>query len=186
MCNFRKKSQLFRYFVQQIVCSILPEDNTKDTNEIEVPEQCSNTYLMKCLYFACLESCANNNGIGLFNIFDNMKAYPRGPLEYDIYENLPNIEGLTYVDGRISKVKKYIENFEEDVSGYQDEISLAVKKLKEHGILQTNVSELIKLSHKLDSWNYAYNFCDDKKIVITQSSVQNELNQYLSNIRQAA
>lgn len=181
MCQFNKKSVLFRHFVHQIVCALSPKgSNTDSTGDIEVPFVCSNTYLMKCLYFACLESCKNSSGIGLFGIFNNMKAYPRGPLEYDIYENLPNIEGLTYENGRISKIKS-VPIAKQD-NPYFKEVQIAVNSLNKHGILQKGTSDLINLSHKLDLWNEAYNFSTDRKIVLTEENIKNELAQYQSFI----
>lgn len=72
----------------------------------------------------------NNDGMGLFQVFNNMKAYPRGPLEYDIYENLANIDGLVYEDGRISKVKVCTPDFEEKEKENAEQIREAVEKLK--------------------------------------------------------
>lgn len=184
MCEFRRKGLLFRYFVQRISSALSSDYKTTGGNKeyVEVPMAYSNTYLMKCLYFACLESSSepngNNDGMGLFQVFNNMKAYPRGPLEYDIYENLANIDGLVYEDGRISKVKVCTPDFEEKENAEQ--IREAVEKLKNRGILYMDTTKLVELSHKLDLWNDAYTFSSDRKIVITPNSVQKERLQYLS------
>lgn len=186
MCKFSIKSQLFRYLVQQISCKY-SYDNTADvidfcnTEKIDVPQKYSNTFLMKCLYFACLESCVGKeNDLGLFKIFDNMKAYPRGPLEYDIYENFANIEGLVYEDGRISKVeKKSSKDFEEGNQIYVKQIDSAVENLRAHGTLKMSVRELIDMSHKLYLWSESYNFSNNRDIIITPEAIQKEVGQYL-------
>ncbi len=190
MCELNRKGQLFRYFVQQISNALSSDYKTTGGNSVpeyvEVPLAYSNTYLMKCLYFACLESSSepngNNDGMGLFQVFNNMKAYPRGPLEYDIYENLANIDGLVYEDGRISKVKVCTPDFEEKENENAEQIREAVKKLKERGILYMDTAKLVELSHKLDLWNDAYTFSSDRKIVITPNSVQKERLQYLTEV----
>ena len=49
----------------------------------------TNVKLMKCLYAACVMSAGGKNTVGdtLFGLFDNFLAYPKGPVEFDTYNN---------------------------------------------------------------------------------------------------
>lgn len=179
MCNFRKKKELFQYFVRKVVGRFL-DINEDFQLKIEVPEDFTNTKFMKLLYCLCLESYGEDTpSMELFDVFNNMKAYPRGPLEVDIYNSLSTIDGLKYEDGRITEIaiSEVIEQNEHYL------IDHAVERLVERKLLSKSADALIDITHQLPIWNETYNYVDDKRMKINFFSLEREWNAYKNLFR---
>lgn len=109
----------------------------------------------------------NNNDYDLLDIFDNFYAMQYGPVESDIYnlmkenkstllsfnENFVNIlNGNDYG----SDIKEIITNFKIDKQ-YKQQVDSAIAKLKiyNNDIISYNVSMLVEITHRWNSWKIA-------------------------------
>ena len=103
MCKIKSKLEVFRYILAKFVEYQMTLSSHENSNPPEeIISTFSNKRLMKLLYLLCLESVPSDySSGGLFDVFDNMIAYPNGPVEQDIYDGLGLIDGVKYENGRI-------------------------------------------------------------------------------------
>lgn len=155
MCNAQNKLEVFRYIITKFVAR--QKELTPTSSDVEVFGSFSNKRLMKLLYLLCLESVPSNcSDVGLFKIFDNMIAYPNGPVEQDLYDGLGLIEGIQYRDGKFIKLPDrntlIIDN------NIQKIIDNAFNKLVNHlkGDKFSDTEYLINIVHSLYLWPKTY------------------------------
>ncbi|MFJ1323613.1 type II toxin-antitoxin system antitoxin SocA domain-containing protein [Capnocytophaga canis] len=137
---------------------IRKEKEEKETSPEEILEGFSQTRLMKLLYFTCLASFENKKGFDLFRIFNNFEAYPRGPVEVDMYSNRSELTNFKYNGFYLEKLS---DNEDVKIS-----IDIAVKisidrainflKQKKDSFNMLDTDFLVELSHKLPLWSMAY------------------------------
>lgn len=86
MCLVKNKLLVYDCLIDELV--------KWDSEEMSCSKErslCSltNVKLMKCLYAACVMSVGDKKNVDdtLFGLFDNFLAYPKGPVEFDTYNN---------------------------------------------------------------------------------------------------
>lgn len=175
MCNQQEKLPIFAFTLKSLVELQLQYENgdsgleKKDSEKYSTEDynralkSFSNTRIMKLLYFTCLESVTEKEGkienIGLFEYFDNFRAYDRGPVEVDIYMLLSKISGFLYEAGQyvainMDEIKSVVSQISPNV---RNMVENAVAKLKEKFSKEifTNTQKLVDRAHQLPLWNYA-------------------------------
>lgn len=140
----------------------------------EIISTFSNKRLMKLLYLLCLESVPSDySSVGLFDVFDNMIAYPNGPVEQDIYDGLGLITGVKYENGRIVDLKDCGNiNVSDFISQQIDD---ALKNLVDRiGLSKfTDTEYLINVVHSLYLWPKIYvSSSDSKSMRFSKDNIQ--------------
>ncbi len=159
--NLRNKLDTFSYMIGRFIDweeEIRKEKEEKETSPEEILEGFSQTRLMKLLYFTCLASFENKKGFDLFRIFNNFEAYPRGPVEVDMYSNRSELTNFKYNGFYLEKLS--------DNEAVKISIDIAVKisidrainflKQKKDSFNMLDTDFLVELSHKLPLWSMAY------------------------------
>lgn len=155
MCKANRKLEAFRYILTKFVGR--QKELTPASSDMEVFSSFSNKRLMKLLYLLCLESVSSDcSDVGLFNIFDNMIAYPNGPVEQDVYDGLRMISGVRCQDGKFIELPCHDNGILK--RELYDIIDTAFEKLMNHigGDSFSNTEYLIDIVHSLYLWPKAY------------------------------
>lgn len=158
--NLRNKLDTFSYMIGRFIDweeEIRKEKEEKETSPEEILEGFSQTRLMKLLYFTCLASFENKKGFDLFRIFNNFEAYPKGPVEVDVYSNRSGLPGFEYNGFYLEKLSDEAVKISIDIA-VKISIDRAINFLKQKkdsfNMLDTDF--LVELSHKLPLWSMAY------------------------------
>lgn len=160
MCKAKVKLEAFTYILSRFVDyqrEIDPASREKSYFDEKLCESFSNKRLMKLLYLLCLESVSiENNDIGLFRIFDNMIAYPNGPVEQDVYDSLGLIQNAQYSNGRFKELPNTVINLSNNE--LKAKIDDAFEKLKLHLSINDFLDResLINIVHSLYLWSKTY------------------------------
>lgn len=163
MCKANRKLEAFRYVLTKFVAyqmKLTSASSDKPMTRDETLSSFSNKRLMKLLYLLCLESISIEDEKGLFETFNNMIAYPNGPVEQDVYDGLGLIKGAKYEDGKLLSFDDNIDIRTE----HHNKIDAAFDKLVNH--LQDddfcNTERLINIVHSLYLWPKTYVSSSDK------------------------
>lgn len=177
MCKANRKLEAFHYILTKFVTR--QKELTPASSDMEVFNSFSNKRLMKLLYLLCLESVhPERSDKGLFNIFDNMIAYPNGPVEQDVYDGLGLIDGVKCQDGKFIELP-YLDN-KTLKSEYSNMIDLAFDKLVNHlkGNSFSNTDYLINVVHSLYLWPKTYVSSASKKMDTKFPELEKEIKAY--------
>lgn len=163
MCKANRKLEAFRYILTKFVAhqmKLASASSDKSMSREDAIRSFSNKRLMKLLYLLCLESVPSDcSNVGLFEIFDNMIAYPNGPVEQDVYDGLGLIKGVKYENGRLLSFNDNVDTREVlyNKEPY-NKIDTAFKKLLNHikGDCFSNTEYLINIVHSLYLWPKTY------------------------------
>ena len=174
--NMKNKTKLivFDYIISKLVewkCK------TKGQTKKEVLENLSFIPLMKCHYSICLLSVSMQDKKSLFDLFDNFRAYPRGPVEEDCYlymNELPNYKIETDDHGKTTLVQKQVKMVEQPNNTYIKMVNSAIDELKTSPNFpefsdKDKFSELCNMS----LWKNAYETHDGKCIMQTKNNFEN-------------
>ena len=118
----------------------------------------------------------------LLDIFDKLHAFPYGPLESYIYNAIQDKKLPSYIITERSITKK--ENVTllynvDDYSLVKDAIDAL--KMKNRHLILLNAFDLVKITHKWESWKQSINFAklmDMSSYKMTVDSIRNGRNKY--------
>ena len=174
MSRFKNKLFVFDYIITQLV-----EWKAKGNRTVkDVLKDLSFVPLMKCHYSLCLLSVRMQEKESLFDLFDNFRAYPKGPVEEDCYYNmnkLPNYQmgkdelGKSVLVPRQEKNPLY--SSDEDVEKYIQMVNRAMSILKGAKNFPefSDRNNLIDLTH-MNLWRDAFEDRTGKQLLRTQPS----------------
>lgn len=162
--NLQNKLDTFSYMIGRFIDwekEIRKEKEEKEISPKEILEGFSQTRLMKLLYFTCLasfEDKEDKKDIGLFSIFNNFEAYPKGPVEVDVYSNRSRLPGFEYNGFYLEKLSDdeavKISINESVENSIKNAITFLKQRKDSFNMLDTDF--LVELSHKLPLWSMAY------------------------------
>lgn len=168
MCLLRKKLLLFDYTIGKLI------EWDREVNKRKAEESLlnfSNTRLMKCIYAICLMSVEGSKQLEdtIFKIFDDFVAYPKGPLEEEIYTNRSSLIRYDVLYNaelhktRLIENKTYKEefwvNYHLGLEEFTTDSSKALFRLieKEQG-LKNIIQKVDESIDKLSNWaNFPFN-----------------------------
>lgn len=187
MCKAERKLEAFRYILTRFVAH--QRVLTPASSDVEVFNSFSNKRLMKLLYLLCLESVPYEglDEIGLFKVFDNMIAYPYGPVEQDVYDGLWLIKGVEYKDGKFESLPNE-DNGGDIEHELQCSIDTAFDKLVDRlGNTFLDTERLINIVHSLYLWPKTYVSSSDKSMdVNNKDELIKEKNVYKQIVSKSA
>ena len=165
MCKANRKLEAFRYILTKFVGR--QKELTPASSDGEIFSSFSNKRLMKLLYLLCLESVPfdDSDEKGLFEIFDNMIAYPNGPVEQDVYDGLELIPEVKYENGKLVNLSvEYSGSIE---PRYREMVNDAFKKLVQHidEKIFLETERLINIVHSLYLWPKTYVSSSESKSI---------------------
>ncbi|WP_172919570.1 type II toxin-antitoxin system antitoxin SocA domain-containing protein [Capnocytophaga canis] len=168
--NLQNKLDTFSYMIGRFVDwekEIRKEKEEKETSSEEILEGFSQTRLMKLLYFTCLASFEDKEDIGLFSIFNNFEAYPKGPVEVDVYSNRSELTNFKYNGFYLEKLSddEAVKVFIDEAVKISIDRAINFLKQKKDSFNMLDTDFLVELSHKLHLWNMAY-FSDSNQLDI--------------------
>lgn len=120
-------------------------------------ENCSKLSMLKLLFLTAVPK--EEGARDLLDIFDNFHALPYGPVESDIYNAIQDKKLPSYIITERSITKK--ENVTllynvDDYSLVKDAIDAL--KMKNRHLILLNAFDLVKITHKWESWKQSINF----------------------------
>lgn len=141
------KLNAFAYFRNVLLKKEM--ERTNQDNDI-VKHTLFTKWFNKMLYFTCLESVEIDKSIGLFEIFDNWRAYPNGAVESTIYEEI--LKTNIWFEPKISV------NIDSDIITMIDEnvIKLYNSKLKNHLIPDLDDYNQMETLFNICKWLYLW------------------------------
>lgn len=143
-------------------------------------ENCSKLSMLKLLFLTAVPK--EEGARDLLDIFDNFHALPYGPVESDIYNAIQDKKLPSYIITKRSITKK--ENVTllynvDDYSLVKDAIDAL--KMKNRHLILLNAFDLVKITHKWESWKQSINFAklmDMSSYKMTVDSIRNDRNKY--------
>ena len=159
MCSLRVKTDYLRCFLSEV-------GTLNESGQVVLDSTMTNTRVMKLLYCLCLESCEYSKyfgGSNLFKFFTAFKAYPKGPLEVELYNNIGALAGVSYKDGRIESCEQYVID---ETNSIALMIRYICRSTRFGILLNKSVDELVELTHKLFIWREAM-VCSNDKVMRT-------------------
>lgn len=179
MCKATDKLKWFSYILYEL--NLLYQNNINLADDkVEVSTELTNKKIMKLLYFLCLESVVIDARDNLFSTFDNFVAYPKGPVEKDVYRYIDIIPNVIYQDSYM----KYITTRKFDTLDIERRnlINISFNNLSNRLSSETikDVNKLVEISHCSPSWINAYNFSIDK--LMDLSNLQEEYEKYEESV----
>lgn len=169
MCKAKRKLEAFYYILTKFVArqkKITSASSDESKFREQIIDSFSNKRLMKLLYLLCLESIPSDfTGIGLFDIFDNMIAYPNGPVEQDVYDGLELIPDVQYNEGKFINLPAVFNGSLE--TRCREMIDVAFEKLTQHINEEqfANTNYLIDIVHNLYLWPKTYVSSSESKLI---------------------
>ena len=125
-------------------------------------ENCSKLSMLKLLFLTAVPK--EEGARDLLDIFDNFHALPYGPVESDIYNAIQDKKLPSYIITERSITKK--EN---------------ALRMKNRHLILLNAFDLVKITHKWESWKQSINFAklmDMSSYKMTVDSIRNDRNKY--------
>lgn len=178
MSRFNNKLLVFNHIISKLVEW---KNETKSQTEKEVLKDLSFVPLMKCLYSTCLLSVNMQDKQSLFDLFDNFRAYPKGPVEEDCYYNmnkLPDYQIGTDVSGKDTLVPRQESSLtyssDSDTEEYFKMADKAILDLKKATKFPefSDRNNLVELTH-MTLWKDAYEDSTGYKLLRTQNNIDN-------------
>lgn len=126
----------------------------------------------KLLFFVSSVN-AEDNELGLLDIFDNHHALPYGPVESDIYDSLSAMSNFEVKGYDICK--KAVGIHQDLTPDIKNSISAAVNLLrkKNNKLVELNPFDLVEISHKWYSWQFTFDLA--KKLNQRSKKIPNQL-----------
>lgn len=172
----QQKIDRLKIFIEELL-----KINGKNINDLKELIKLPTTYIMKMLYFTCLESVnIENKNTGLFEYFNNFEAWQNGPVEVEVYEMLKN----PFSKNSILRHWDEEVNLNVETQGIKSQISECLHKLLstfEFKRIQESLSQLIDLSHNLGLWRKGRDLYS-KKMNINLESVFIEKGEFYKKI----
>ena len=167
MCKANRKLEAFRYILTKFVehqMKLSSASSDKPMTREDAISSFSNKRLMKLLYLLCIESVSVEDGKGLFAVFDNIIAYPNGPVEQDVYDGLGLIKGARYEDGKLLS----FDYNTGDRTAFHDKIDTVFSKLVTHLKIDVfcDTEKLIDIVHRLYLWPKTYFSSSEKSMSV--------------------
>lgn len=166
------KIKCFEYIVLKLI------DWHKEKNpEANVSSNFSKLKVMKLLFFVSSVK-ANDDNMGLLDIFDNFWAMPFGHVESDIYNSLSETKAVSISSSKIS-INQVDKNYFSEIYEHTDIIDDSLKSLKliNSDLINYEPFDLVELSHKWESWITIYSLAKQQgkqSLKIPTSLIQKE------------
>lgn len=140
-----------RYF-EYLLDSLLRHNNSfnNDFSKLKV---------MKLLFLVVAADTAPFASGLLLKTFDDFKAYPLGPVEDEIYKNIKDDALVKFEINNKCLIVKPNESLRIEPDRVTDAIDKAINTLFSFNpnILNLKAWDLVDITHKYSSWNYAFN-----------------------------
>ena len=151
-----EKIKAFEYIISLLVDWLM---ELTDVDEETALKEFNKLKLFKLHFFVSAINTGPNHGNNdLLNTFNAFWALPYGPVESDIYDNLPLLQIFSISNQGISKKNNDTNQYFTSLDAFRNTIGNAVSapRRENNEIVTYSAFELVELSHQWPVWSVLY------------------------------